>query len=48
MLGRVRAARAGVIDPRIAALDRDDRQTLAEPSTCWGGCSTATSSPHSG
>jgi DNA-binding MarR family transcriptional regulator len=30
MLRQVRAARAGVIDPHIAALDPDDRRTLAE------------------
>ncbi|MGE5697025.1 MAG: MarR family winged helix-turn-helix transcriptional regulator [Candidatus Sericytochromatia bacterium] len=30
MLRHVRAARAGVIDPHIAALDPADRQTLAE------------------
>ena len=29
-LRQVRANRAGVIDPRIAALDEDDRQTLAD------------------
>ena len=30
MLRHVRAARAAVIDPHIAALDRADRQTLSE------------------
>jgi len=29
-LRQVRANRAGVIDPRIASLDEDDRQTLAD------------------